>query len=742
MSVFLYRLAHWSVGRRRIVLAAWLVALVGTVALAIAADGETSDTFEMPGTESQEAVDLLDERFPAESGSTARVVFATGDGSTLDDPAHADAIGALLDEVARGPDVTAVTDPFTAGTLSSDRTIAFADVTYETPADEVPASAISAVDAAARQADGDGLAVELGGEVWSDQASGSEPPVELIGLGLAVVILLVSFGSVVAMGLPLVTAVIGAGIGVFGIGIASAFTDLNETVSVLAMMLGLAVGIDYALFIVTRHRQNLAEGHDVAEAAARANATAGGAVVFAGMTVVIALAGLAAVGIPLLTRMGLGAAGAVLVAVLIAVTLMPALLGFAGHKIDRLTIGRARTGSHAESHRTLSARWARRVTRRPAVSLIAGLGVMALLAIPMFSMRLGTPDDGTKATSTTQRQAYDLLAEGFGPGFNGPLTAVVDLTEADDRDAALAATVDAAERSPGVFAVGEPSVNEAGDTAVVPVIPDTGPASEDTDHLVDNLRSDVVPRTEASTGAEISIAGPTAANIDLTDKVGGALPKFMAIVIGLTMLLLLVVFRSVLVPIKAAFGILLSIGASLGVSVAIFQWGWLKDVVGLDGTIPIVSFMPSVMFAVLFGLSMDYEVFILSRVREDYVRTGNPRASVVSGLTSSARVVTAAALIMIGVFASFALVNDPNEKLLAIGFSSAIFLDATVVRMLVVPATMALFDRKAWWLPRWLDRLLPNVDIEGEHLMERLEHEPAAPAPGEPPVVDQREPVG
>jgi RND superfamily putative drug exporter len=460
------------------------------------------------------------------------------------------------------------------------------------------------------------------------------------------------------------------------------------------------------------------------------------------MTVVIALAGLAAVGIPLLTRMGLGAAGAVLVAVMIAVTLMPALLGFAGHKIDRLTIGRARTGAQAESHQSLSARWARRVTRRPGRSLVAGLGVMLLLSVPMLSMRLGSPDDGTKPTSTTQRQAYDLLAEGFGPGFNGPLTAVVDLTEAQDRDGALAATVDAAQRTSGVFAVGEPSVNEAGDTAVVPLIPDTGPASEATDDLVDSLRSDIVPATEASTGAEISIAGPTAANIDLSDKIGGALPQFMLIVIGLTVLLLLVVFRSILIPIKAAVGILLSISASLGVSVAIFQWGWLKDVVGLDGTIPIVSFMPVVMFAVLFGLSMDYEVFILSRVREDYVRTGEARASVVSGLTSSARVITAAALIMIGVFASFGLVDDPSEKLLAIGFSSAIFLDATVVRMLVVPAAMALFDRTAWWLPRWLDRLLPNVDVEGEHLMERLEHEPTGRAHGEPPIVRPREPVG
>jgi RND superfamily putative drug exporter len=538
----------------------------------------------------------------------------------------------------------------------------------------------------------------------------------------------------VAMGLPIATAVIGAGIGLFGIAIASAFVDLTETVSVLAMMLGLAVGIDYALLIVTRHRQNLADGLDVEESAARANATAGGAVVFAGLTVVIAMCGLTAVGIPLLTQMGLGAAGMVLVAVMIAVTLLPALLGFAGRNIDRLTIGRARTGSAAESHRSISARWARRVTARPALSLLAGVGFMLLLSVPVLSLRLGSPDDGSMATSTTQRQAYDLLAEGFGPGFNGPLTAVVDLTAAGTgsdagADAALTRLTEAAGAHPGVFAVGEPSLNDAGDTAVVPLIPDTGPASKETDDLVHSLRSDVIPELEASTGTEISLAGPTAANIDLSDKLGGALPRFMAIVIGLTMVLLLVVFRSLVVPIKAAVGILLSISASLGVSVAIFQWGWLKDAVGLDESIPIVSFIPVVMFAVLFGLSMDYEVFILSRVREDYVRTRNARASVVSGLTSSARVITAAALIMIAVFASFALANDPTEKLLAIGFSTAILLDATVVRMMVVPAVMALFERRAWWLPGWLDRILPNVDVEGEHLIERLDHDdsPAAP---------------
>jgi putative drug exporter of the RND superfamily len=721
MSTLLYRLAHWCVRRRRIVLTAWLIALVGTVAMAIVADGEASTTFEMPGTESQAAADLLDARFPSESGSTARVVFATDDGSPLDDPRYSEAIGAMLDDLAEQPGVAGVEDPFDAGTVSSDGTIAYADVSYEMPADEVPAQAFVDMEEAAHVAEDAGVRVEFGGDVWEEFEGEEEVPAELIGLAFAIVVLLLSFGSVVAMGLTITTALIGTGIGLFGVSIASAFFDLTETVSVLAMMLGLAVGIDYALFIVTRHRQNLAEGYDVEESASRANATAGGAVVFAGLTVVIAMSGLAAVGVPILTQMGLGAAGAVLAAVLIAVTLVPALFGFAGHKIDRLTIGKARTGSAAESHNTLSARWARRVTARPAVSLAVGLGFMLLLSVPMLSMRLGSSDDGTKSESTTQRQAYDLLADGFGPGFNGPLSAVVDLTDADDPAVTLAAFTEAAEQYPGVFAVGEPAVNDAGDTAVIRVIPDTGPGSEETGDLVHDLRRDVVSELETSTGTQIFIAGSTAANIDLADKVGGALPRFMGIVIGLTFILLLVVFRSLLVPVKAAIGILLSISASLGVSVAIFQWGWLNEVIGLDETIPIVSFIPVVMFAVLFGLSMDYEVFILSRIREDYVRTGDARGSVVSGLTSSARVITAAALIMISVFASFVLMSDPVQKLLAIGFSTAIFLDATVVRMVIVPATMAMFDRRAWWLPRWLDRILPNVDVEGERLMERLE---------------------
>jgi RND superfamily putative drug exporter len=719
MSKILYRLGHWSVRRRRWVLGAWLALLIGASVLAGALGGTTSDAFTIPGTESQRAMDLLEERFPEQSGSSARLVFASEDDTPLTDAELRAGIEATLAEAAAAPEVVSVTDPFETGTVSAEGLIAFADVGYATPANEVSLEAAEALDEVAGPAEAAGVRMEIGGEVGPEEELGHTS--ELIGLAVAVVVLLLSFGSLVAMGLPIVTALIGVGIGIGGIGITSALTDLSSTAPILATMIGLAVGIDYALFIVTRHRQNLAEGHEVEESAARANATAGGAVVFAGLTVVIALAGLTVIGIPFLTVMGLAAAATVLIAVAIAVTLLPALLGFAGSNIDRWRIGRARTGSAAESHDTLSARWSRKVVARPGIALLGGLAFMLLLAVPMLSLRMGMPDAGSDPPGSTKRQAYDLLAEGFGPGFNGPLTLVVDTTGADDAEAALGRIVAAVGEDPGVQVVGAPTPNAAGDTAIIPVIPKTSPSSEDTTSLVHHLRHDVLDPLDEETGAEVSVAGPTALMIDVSDKLSSALPVFMALVIGLTMILLLAVFRSLLVPIKAAIAILLSIGSSFGVLVAIFQWGWLQQLVGLEESVPIISFLPMLMFAVLFGLSMDYEVFILSRIREDYVRTGKARESVLSGLTSSARVITAAALIMISVFASFALTDDPTTKMMGIGFSMAVLLDATVVRMVIVPATMALFGDRAWQLPAWLDRLLPELDVEGEHLMEELD---------------------
>ena len=721
MSKLLYRLGHWSVRRRRRVLAAWLTVLIGVGVLAGAFGGSTSDEFSIPGTESQRAMDLLEERFPEQSGSSARLVFASPDETPLTDPELQAAVADTLATAADAPEVVEVSDPFTTGAVSAEGLIAFADVGYATPANEVSEEAAEALDEIVAHGEAAGLQVEIGGDVGPMEEMGHTS--EMIGLGVAIIVLLLSFGSLVAMGLPIATALIGVGIATTGMTLLAGFTDLSATAPVLATMLGLAVGIDYALFIVTRHRQNLAEGHDVEESAARANATAGGAVVFAGLTVVIALSGLFVIGIPFLTVMGLGAAVTVLLAVAIAITLLPALLGFAGHNIDRWRIGRARTGSAAESHNTISARWSRSVVARPGVALAVGLVFMLLLAAPMLSMRLGMPDAGTSPTDTTRRQAYDLLAEGFGPGFNGPLTLVVDASEATDPEAALGQVVSEVGDDPGVQIVSPPVPNGDGDTAIIPVIPETSPSSEDTSELVHHLRSDVLDPLAAETGLDVSVAGTTALLIDVSDKMAAALPVFMALVIGLTMVLLLAVFRSLLVPVKAAIAILLSIGASFGVLVAIFQWGWLSQLVGVEESVPIISFLPMLMFAVLFGLSMDYEVFIVSRIREDYVRTRKARDSVLSGLTSSARVITAAALIMISVFASFALTDDPTTKMLGIGFSVAVLLDATVVRMVIVPATMALFGDGAWRLPRWLDRLLPELDVEGEHLIEALDEE-------------------
>jgi RND superfamily putative drug exporter len=737
MSKILYRLGHWSVRRRRWVLGAWLTVLIGVGVLSGALGGTTSDAFSIPGTESQRAMDLLEERFPEQSGSSARLVFASEDDTPLNDPTQRAAVEATLADAAAAPEVVSVSDPFVGGTISAEGLVAFADVSYASPAAEVSEDAATALEEVAAGGEAAGMQVEIGGEVGPQEELGHTS--EMIGLAVAVLVLLISFGSLVAMGLPIATALIGVGIGISGVTLVAGFTDLSSTAPILAMMIGLAVGIDYALFIVTRHRQNLAGGLDVEEAAARANATAGGAVVFAGITVVIALAGLALVGIPFLTVMGLAAAATVLVAVAIAVTLLPALLGFAGRNIDRWRIGRARTGSAAESHDTLSARWSRKVVARPGVALLGGLAFMLLLAVPMLSLRLGMPDDGTAPADTTRRQAYDLLAEGFGPGFNGPLSLVVDTSEAADPEAATAEVVAAVSGDPGVQLVSPPTPNAAGDTAVIAVIPTTSPSAEETSELVHRLRDDVLAPVEEATGADAAVTGQTAVLIDVSDKMATALPLFMAVVIGLTMVLLLAVFRSLLVPVKAAIAILLSIGSSFGVLVAIFQWGWLQQLVGLQESVPIISFLPILMFAVLFGLSMDYEVFILSRIREDHVRTGKARESVLTGLTSSARVITAAALIMISVFASFALTDDPTTKMMGIGFSMAVLLDATVVRMVIVPATMALFGDRAWRLPAWLDRLLPDIDIEGAHLIEVLAERDAAETADEPVFADGRD---
>jgi RND superfamily putative drug exporter len=559
---------------------------------------------------------------------------------------------------------------------------------------------------------------------------------EFIGVAVAVLVLVLTFGSLLAAGMNLLTAMIGVAVGMGGLLLASNVVTLSSSAPTLALMIGLAVGIDYALFVLSRHRSQLAWGMDPEESAARATGTAGSAVVFAGLTVMIALAGLSVVGIPFLTVMGLGATGTVLVAVLVAITLLPALLGFAGSRLTPRPGSRTARREQREHDlddapagtpiRSTGARWARLVTRRPLLTVIAVLAGLAVLAIPAPQLQLALPDNSAAAPDTPQRQTYDLVSEHFGPGLNGPLVVLaqgLDPATAQQAVQEMAVAIGGLPtETPGEFTGGldgvayaQPTVLPDGTTAIVTVIPETGPQDEATAALVSDLRA-LAPDLEARSGADLAVTGQTAVAIDVSQRLGDALLPFAVVVVGLALVLLLLVFRSILVPIKAAIGFLLSVAVSFGAVVAVFQWGWLADVLGVPTTGPVISFLPVILMGVLFGLAMDYEVFLVSRMREDYVHGAAPRDAIVSGARHAARVVVAAALIMFSVFASFVAIDDVIVKAIAFGLAVGILVDAFVVRMTLVPAVMALLGRSAWWLPRWLDRLLPDLDIEGAKL--------------------------
>jgi uncharacterized membrane protein YdfJ with MMPL/SSD domain len=719
MATYLYRLGGWAFEHRRRVLAAWAVVLGLVIASAAAFSGNTSDKFVVPGTESQQAQELLEKKFPEVSGAYARMVFAAPQGEKLTDTANREAVMASLAETKQASEVSAVVDPYTAKSVSSDGRIGYADVIYPVPADQIEEHARDELAESARPARDAGLQVEFGGRLVTEEEETSS---ESMGMMVAFVVLAITLGSLLAAGLPLITAIIGVGIGITSLTALSGVIDLSETAPILATMLGLAVGIDYALFILSRHRQNMGDGLAPREAAAQATATAGSAVVFAGATVIIALVGLMVVNIPFLTVMGLAAAGTVAVAVLIALTLLPALMGFAGHRMGRFNrVLGYRPRRRAAGRSTASVRWARLITRRPLPVLVLGLALLVTVALPALHMKLGLPDGGSSPTSTTERRSYDLLTEGFGPGFNGPLTAVIDAPNLDpEQQKQLAAGIgDALEQFPGVAAVSAPAQNEAGDVTVVSVTPTSGPATDATRDLVTLMR-DEADKVHARTGIDAFVTGQTAVNIDTADKLSAALPKYVAVVVGLALLLLMVVFRSILVPIKAAVGFLLSIAASMGLVVWVFQDGNLADVFSVAQEGPIVSFLPILLIGILFGLAMDYEVFLVSRMRESYVHSGDAREAIVTGYGHSGRVVTAAAVIMTAVFGAFLLSDDPIVKSIGLSLAFGVLADAFIVRMTLVPAVMALLGRRAWWLPRRLERVVPEVDIEGERLARNL----------------------
>lgn len=729
MATFLYTLGRFAFRRRPFVALAWIALLVLAGVGAASASTATSSSFSIPGTEAQKAFDLLDERFPgaAADGATARVVFKAPEGERMTDAGHREEVEKVVEGLKSGAgadQIASVVDPYAGKAVSRDGTTAYTQVSYKVSGMELTEEAREALVEAGDEARDAGLTVEIGGDAL--QAAPETGSGEIIGVAVAAIVLVITFGSLVAAGLPLLTAIIGVGIGVSTIAALANVLDLGSTTSTLAMMIGLAVGIDYALFIVSRYRAELAEGREPEDAAGRAVGTAGSAVVFAGLTVVIALVGLAVVNIPMLTKMGFAAAGTVVIAVLIALTLVPALLGFAGKKVfGRKARERQAAAGDGEAKPNMGTRWARFVLRRPIAVLLTAVVGLGVVAVPAASLEMGLPDDGSQPVSTTQRKAYDLLSDGFGPGSNGPLMVVVDVEGADRPQAAVDRFTEVVKGMDGVAATVPGPLNKAGDTSVVTVVPKDRPSSEGTEGLVRSIR-DAGPGITSDTGAKVLVTGATAMNIDFSQKMNDALLPYLALVVGLAFLLLMLVFRSVLVPLKAALGFLLSVVAALGAVVAVFQWGWLAGLFGVEQTGPVMSMMPIFMVGVVFGLAMDYEVFLVTRMREAYVHGERPGQAVVTGFQHGARVVTAAAVIMIAVFAGFIGSSESMVKMIGFGLAIAVFFDAFVVRMAIVPAVLALLGNKAWWLPRWLDKALPNVDVEGEQLRKALGDDAAA----------------
>lgn len=699
MHTVLARIGRAAFRRRWTVIAAWLALLVAVLVAAGAVGGNLDNEFTIPGSESQLAQDRLAADFPAAAGTSAQIVFMSADGKPITEPDSVEAVRRTLAEVGGGEQVAAVVDPFEAGTISPDRRTALAQVQYDVDRAALHDDALDDLERTATTGEAAGLQVEVGGAAYASDGV-SVSALELLGVLLALVVLTVTFGSLLTAGMPLISALIGVGVGVGTLFALTELVAISSTAVTLALMLGLAVGIDYALFIVSRHRRQLAQGMDAEDSAAHATATAGAAVVFAGATVVIALVGLTVVRIPFLTVMGLTAAGGVLVGVLVAITLIPAVFGVAGRRLApklRSRVARLATGELP----TFGERWSRVATARPLMTMLAGVVALAAVAAPATDLRLALPDNGTAPTGSTERRAYDVISGEFGPGFNGPLVLYVD----DATEQSAGEAVQQLRAMPGVAAVSPPQYNPSTGSAVIQLVPTTAPDDEATADLVERIREQ---------RPDVAVTGTTAVNIDISQRLRDSLLPFLAVVVGLCLLLLLLVFRSLVIPLKAAAGFLLSAGASLGVVVAVFQWGWLADVLGVAHAGPVVSFLPIILVAVLFGLAMDYEVFVVSTIHEEWIRTGDARRSIHQGGRHASRVVTAAALIMFSVFAGFATTHDSLIKPIAFALAIGVLIDAFVIRMTLVPAVLALTGRWAWWLPGWLDRRLPAISIEGD----------------------------
>jgi RND superfamily putative drug exporter len=702
LSSFLSRVGSFCFRHRRLVLLAWIVALVGCTIAGNVLSRPMVNNPTLPGTEAQLAIDVLNKEMPgvAPSGASAQIVVQAPEGSTLDDPEHQEAIDRLILAIERSPQVQRVSDPFEEAGVTEDRTVAHAEAQYSV--DKLSTKAYDALFHAREEAQKAGLTVEIGG-IPERQ---TEPPAEIIGTAIAAVVLVITLGSLIAAGMPLLAALFGIGIGVALIRVATSFVNLEDNVTILAIMLGLAVAIDYSLFIVSRYRHELLSS-EPEQAASTALATAGSAVVFAGLTVAIALAAMPIVGMPTLTAMGLAAATTVLIAILVALTLTPALLGFAKRRV----LGGAIPGLRRRDTEASNNRWARIITRRPALAIIAVAILLGVIATPALDLKLELPDDSRAAPHLSARKAYDTLSDSFGPGFNGPLMIVVT-TDKDDVMPGVDAATKVTRGLDDVAEIGPPFTNEAGTTAVFQVVPRSGPSEQATRDLVADIRAKAAAAA-GDVGTKLYVTGPTALTIDMTTKLNGALVPYLALVVGLAFVLLVIVFRSLIVPLAATIGFLLSIAATFGALVAVFDWGWFANLVGMDGqTGPVIALIPVFLVGIVFGIAMDYQVFLVTRMREEYDSGAAPHDAIVTGYSHGARVVTAAAIIMISVFAGFILGPDALVKEIGFGLAFAVLIDAFLIRMTFIPAVLGLFGAKAWWLPRWLDRALPNIGVE------------------------------
>ncbi|HEU4513226.1 MAG TPA: MMPL family transporter [Nocardioidaceae bacterium] len=736
MSSLLYRLGRLMARRAGLVLVAWLVVFLGAGLAAALAGGELQDDLTIPGTESQAGIDVLERQFPEAAGTSGQVLFEAPD----DIRDHRREIREVLERVESVDHVVLASDPF--GTeerdlaLTEDGRYALSQVQLDLPLEELGEQTLDDITDAARSLPpGSDLRVDLGGSIFTETTVHLSLT-EVLGVVVALVVLAVTFGSLLAAGMPILTAVIGVGVAMAGILTVAAVTGINSSTPTLALMIGLAVGIDYALFIVSRHRGQLVSGMSVEESIARASATAGSAVIFAGATVVIALSGLVVARIPFLAVMGFAAAASVAVAVLVALTVVPALLAVAGERLRPPPGSRAARHAVVEAGRThtLGARWVSAVTRLPALTVALVVVALAVVALPARDLGLALPDNGTAPPGSTERITYDKVTQAYGAGHNAPLLVTVDIIRSRDPLGVMDGLAKDIVKIDGVEAVALSTPNRKADLGIVQIIPETAQSDPATADLVRQIRSQADGLEQKYDVEDLLVTGHTAVAIDVSDRLRGALLPFGVVVVGLSLVLLTVVFRSVAVPVKATLGYLLSVGASFGAVAAVFEWGWLAEAMNVSRVGPVISFMPIILMGVLFGLAMDYEVFLVSRMREEYVHGGDAQRAVHKGFTSSARVVTAAAVIMISVFAAFVPDSDAAVKPIALGLAVGVFVDAFVVRMTLVPAVLALLGDRAWWLPAWLDRRLPVLDVEGAGLEHHLDHEAWTRAHGPAPV--------